>query len=54
MALSKNLADLQFNNKLKVAILPSFTLNGLDETLHVKCIMEKSASGKNFYNLVDA
>ena len=37
MALSKNLADLQFNNKLKVAILPSFTLNGLDETLHVKC-----------------
>ena len=37
MALSKNLADLQFNNKLKVAILPSFTLNGLNETLHVKC-----------------
>jgi FkbH-like protein len=37
MTLSNNLDDLQFNNKLKVAILSSFTLNGLNETLHVKC-----------------
>ena len=37
MTLSKNLDDLKFDKKLKVAILPSFTLNGLDETFHVKC-----------------
>jgi len=37
MNLSKNLDDLKFDKKLKVAILPSFTLNGLDETFHVKC-----------------
>ena len=37
MTLSNNLDDLQSNNKLKVAILSSFTLNGLNETLHVKC-----------------
>jgi len=34
---SKNLDDTKFDKKLKVAILPSFTLNGLDETFHVKC-----------------
>ena len=37
MTLSKNLDDLKFDKKLKVAILSSFTLNGLDETFHVKC-----------------
>jgi FkbH-like protein len=37
MILSKNLDDLKFDKKLKVAILSSFTLNGLDETFHVKC-----------------
>ena len=37
MTLSKNLDDLKFDKKLKVAILPSFTLNGLNETFHVKC-----------------
>ena len=34
---SKNIDDLKFNKKLKVAILSSFTLNGLSEILHVKC-----------------
>ena len=37
VTLSKNLDDLKFSNKLKVGILSSFTLNGLNETLHVKC-----------------
>jgi len=37
MILSKNLDDLKFDKKLKVAILSSFTLNGLDDTFHVKC-----------------
>ena len=37
IALSKNLNDLKFDKKLKLAILSSFTLNGLNETLHVKC-----------------
>ena len=34
---AKKIDDLKFNKKLKVAILSSFTLNGLDEALHVKC-----------------
>ncbi len=37
ISLSKNIDDLKFNKKLKVAILSSFTLNGLNEILHVKC-----------------
>ena len=37
MTLSKNIEDLNFDKKLKVAILSSFTLNGLNEILHVKC-----------------
>ena len=45
----------------RVAIVKKFSnpklrddINSGKETLHVKCIMEKSSSGKNFYNLVDA
>ena len=45
----------------RVAIVKKFSnqklrddINSGRETLHVKCIMEKSSSGKNFYNLVDA
>ena len=34
--LSKNIEDVNFDKKLKVAILSSFTLNGLSEILHVK------------------
>ena len=37
IASAKNLNDLKFDKKLKLAILSSFTLNGLNETLHVKC-----------------
>tara|TARA_Y100001936_G_scaffold223714_1_gene240700 strand:+ start:357 stop:2102 length:1746 start_codon:yes stop_codon:yes gene_type:complete len=37
IGLSKNIDDLKYDKKLKVAILSSFTLNGLNETLHVKC-----------------
>ncbi len=37
ITLSKQVDDLKFEKKLKVAILSSFTLNGLDETIHVKC-----------------
>ena len=36
ISLSKNIDDLKFDKKLKVAILSSFTLNGLSEILHVK------------------
>ena len=36
ISLSKNIDELKFDKKIKVAILSSFTLNGLDETLHVK------------------
>ena len=45
----------------RVAIVKKFSnqklrddINSGKETLHVKCVMEKSNSGKNFYNLVDA
>tara|TARA_Y100000590_G_scaffold463122_1_gene629066 strand:- start:29736 stop:31457 length:1722 start_codon:yes stop_codon:yes gene_type:complete len=37
MELSKNIDDTKFDKKTKVAILSSFTLNGLNEILHVKC-----------------
>ena len=55
MTLSKNLDDLKFDKKLKVAILPSFTLNGLNETFHVKCSeigirYQSYVAGYNQYN----
>ena len=37
MSLSKNINDIKFDKKMKIAILSSFTLNGLSEILHVKC-----------------
>ena len=55
MTLSKNIDDLKFDKNFKIAIMSSFTLNGLDETLHVKCselgIRYKSyVAGYNQYN----
>jgi FkbH-like protein len=55
MILSKNLGDVKFDKKLKVAILPSFTLNGLDEIFHVKCSeigirYQSYVAGYNQYN----
>ena len=55
MLLSKQIDDLKFDKKLKVAILSSSTLNGLDETLHVKCFelgirYQSFVSGYNQYN----
>jgi hypothetical protein len=45
----------------RVAIVKKFSdqklrddINSGSETLHLKCVMEKSSSGKNFFNLVDA
>ena len=37
IAIAKNLDNLKFDKKLKIGILSSFTLNGLDEILRVKC-----------------
>jgi len=37
ISLSKNIDDLKFDKKLKIAILSSFTLNGLSEILRVNC-----------------
>ena len=55
MTLSKQIDDLKFDKKLKVAILSSFTLNGLDETIHVKCSQlgikyQSFVAGYNQYN----
>ena len=55
MALAKDVIDLKLENKLKVAILSSFTLNGLDEVLHVKCSKigiryQSYIAGYNQYN----
>ena len=45
----------------RVAIVKKFSnqklrddINSGSETLHVKCVLEKSTSGKNFFNLIDA
>ncbi len=53
--LVKQIDDLKFDKKLKVAILSSFTLNGLDETIHVKCSQlgiryQSYIAGYNQYN----
>ena len=44
----------------RVAIVKKFSnqklrddINSGKETLYVKCVLEKSTSGKNFFNLVD-
>ena len=55
ISLSKSINDLKFEKKLKVAILSSFTLNGLNETLHVKCSeleikYQSYVAGYNQYN----
>jgi len=55
ISLSKNIDDLKFEKKLKVAILSSFTLNGLNEVLHVKCSelkigYQSYVAGYNQYN----
>ncbi len=55
MSLSKNIDKLKLEKKLKISILSSFTLNGLEETLHVMCselgIKSQSyVSGYNQYN----
>ena len=38
---SRNLLTEKFDKKLRIAILNSFTINGLEETLRVKCADEK-------------
>ena len=55
ISLSKNIDDLKFDKKIKVAILSSFTLNGLNETLHVMCSelgirYQSFVAGYNQYN----
>ena len=55
ISLSKNIDELKFDKKIKVGILSSFTLNGLDETLHVKTSelgirYQSYVSGYNQYN----
>ncbi len=38
---AKKLGDNNFNNKIRVAILSSFTINGLEESLRVKLYEKK-------------
>lgn len=51
----RELRNLSFNKTVRVAILSNFTINGLEETLRVKCAENKIkcmtyASGYNQYN----
>ncbi len=41
ISLSKKLQVTKFEKKIKVAILASYTLNGLEETIRVKCAENK-------------
>ena len=55
IGLSKNIDNSNYSKKLKVALLSSFTLNGLNEVLHVKCSdmgirYQSYISGYNQYN----
>ena len=47
IAESKSLNDKKFGNEVKISILSSFTLEGLSETLIVKCA-EKDIKCKTF------
>ena len=52
---SKKLDEIKFDKKIKLAILSSFTLNGLEETIRVKCAENKIQcltylAGYNQYN----
>ncbi len=55
IGLSKKIDNSNYSKKLKVALLSSFTLNGLNEVLHVKCSdmgirYQSYISGYNQYN----
>ena len=55
ISLSKNIETLNLEKNLKVAIMSSFTLNGLDETIRVMCSefdtrCQSYVSGYNQYN----
>jgi len=55
MNASKSLDFSKYDKKIRIAILGSFTLKGLDETLEVKCSeinvgCDTYASGYNQYN----
>ena len=55
IGLSKKIDNSNYSKKLKVALLSSFTLNGLNEILHVKCSdmgvrYQSYISGYNQYN----
>tara|TARA_B100000029_G_scaffold459924_1_gene490465 strand:+ start:379 stop:2100 length:1722 start_codon:yes stop_codon:yes gene_type:complete len=55
MEQSKHIDDLKFTKKIKVSILSSFTINGLDEILRVKCSeietrYQSFIAGYNQYN----
>jgi len=41
ISLSKKLQEIEFQKKIKVAVLASFTINGLEETIRVKCAENK-------------
>jgi len=41
---SRNIANEKFDKKLRIAILNSFTINGLEESLRVRCADEKIQS----------
>src|SRR3989338_7864207 len=52
---SKKLDEIKFDKKIRLAILSSFTLNGLEETIRVKCAENKIQcltylAGYNQYN----
>ena len=40
---SKLLSNVDFEKKIRIAILGSFTLNGLEETIRVKCAEKKNS-----------
>jgi len=37
ISISKNIDNLRLEKKLKISVMSSFTLNGLNETLQVMC-----------------
>ena len=41
MTEANSVLDIKFDKKIRVALLSSFTINGLEETLRVKCAQEK-------------
>ncbi len=54
IAQAGKLESSKFEKKIRIAILGSFTLNGLEETFRVKCASEKLIALLMFQDIINS